>query len=79
MPWWAILLVVLFCDWSALAVLGHHLSKRAEKAVLLGAHEVQIQLHKELDVFLNPIRIIATRFGVNIPSTNSSDKEKVEQ
>lgn len=78
MPWWAILLVVLFCDWSALAVLGHHLSKRAEKAVLEGAEQVQKHLRSELDVFLVPIRTIANRFGVSIPSTNSTDKEKVD-
>lgn len=77
MPWWGILLVVLFCDWSALAILGHHLSKRAEKAVLQGAKEVQVQLRNELETFIAPVRLLLGRFGINLPSTNS-EKEKVD-
>ena len=57
MPWWGILLTVLFCDWTALFVLGKHLSNRATKAVEKGVDGVKSSLFAMVPVLLNTYKI----------------------
>jgi len=44
MQWWGIVLIVMFCDYTAMFFLGRHLTKKAELAVVVGINGIQEQL-----------------------------------
>lgn len=77
MPWWGIVLLVLFCDWTALGFMGMHLSKKAERAVMQGAADVQKQLQAELAPFTQPVRMLLERFGVGVNNSEKEHSDKV--